>query len=164
MNFANNTITVMRNRVYGYLFHYVDGTRREAFMARMKTAIPMKMWDGDSKRWWVPDIYSPIIESIALEFGALREEDRIPIAGSKAAYCGDSSGASIEADFALIGCIPNVPMRLAEMAMMYWRANLTNISISTLALQDKEDAWGRIQAHYISEAQRPLVGPLGTAR
>jgi hypothetical protein len=159
-------IVLMENKVLGYNFRYIESSaKREAFMGALKNSIPMKMWDGGSKRWWVPDLYSPIIESIAIEHGALVQGDLIRIAGYRAKYINTGEPSpSLDSDFALLGVQPGAPYRLVEMAAAYWKVHLSAISVSILELQAKEEAWARIQAHFQAEATRPVVGPLGTAR
>lgn len=163
MNFSGAAISVMVNKMYGYNFRMIENRNaRDEFNVAMKAAIPMRMWDIGSRRWWVPDLYSPIIESIALQFGALLQSDMERIAGSRAKY--ESGPVTLDGDLALLGLMPGAPYRLIEMAYAYWKTALTPISISTLQLQAIEEAWVRIQAHYVSEAARPLLGPLGAPR
>ncbi len=164
MKFTNGVVALMQNQLLGYNFRLIeDPARRERFMAALKASVPMKMWDANSKRWWVPDIYSPIIESVALDHGALLPDDLEKVRGFRAKYLNPGE-PTLDGDFKILGLQPGVPYRIVEMAASFWLTHLTSISVSVLELQAKQDAWARIQAHFKAENARPLLGPLGEAR
>ncbi len=162
MRYGGSTVILMQNRMYGYFFRFIQRpVEREAFMQALKNAIPMKMFDAASKRWWVPDIYSSIIESIALQHGALVQSDLANIAGARVKYENTDIPFTLDGDFAILGCQPGVPLRLVEMAAAYWKVHLSQTSVSILALQEKQEAWARIQAHFEQLSRQVTTTPQG---
>ncbi len=163
----NIPVVLMENKILGYNFRYAGSDEKQSsFMAALKSSVPLKMWDPGSLRWWVPDIYSVIVESIAIEHGTLSQADLEKIRGYRAKYI-DVAGNTLDSDFILLGVVPGSPLRIAEMAAAYWKTNLNSIPCAVLEVQAKCEAWDRISAHFKAEAAKPVpqaLGPLGTAR
>lgn len=167
MKFHGSPVALMQNRMLGYNFRFIaNPATRQLFMDTLKASVPLKMWDPGCLRWWVPDIYSSIIEGIAVDHGALIASDLATIRGFRAKYI-DPGEPTLDSDFILLGVLPGTPYRIVEMAAAYWKTHLNGIPVSILELQAKEEAWSRIQQHFKQEAERPLppaLGPLGTPR
>jgi len=167
MKFNGQPVALMQNRMLGYNFRFISHQpRRDAFMLALRNSVPLKMWDPGCLRWWTPDIYSPIIESLAVDHGALMLSDLEKVRGFREKYLNPGE-PTLDSDFILLGVLPGSPYRLVEMAAAYWKTNLNSIPVSILELQAKEAAWARIQCHFQIEASKPIaqaLGPLGTPR
>ena len=154
-----NVVRLWPGKLFGYNFSYIESSiKRATFMEAIKTSIPMKMWDAGSRRWWIPDLYTPVAESIALSFGALAKEDLVPVAalhetlGPPRSSYGVQQARQLAADHTLLGVIVGSPLRLVEMAAMYWRVTLATMPIAIIDAQEKEAAWQRIQEHFKTAA------------
>ena len=153
MNFGP-AVSVWLGRLYGYNFRFIPHPgERERFMTALKSSVPLKMWDPTSKRWWVPELYAHIAESVAQEAGALLVGDLRNVRAYR------SLPAHFESDMANLGLLPSAPLRLAEMAWMYWQAALNTNSLASADLESKRDAWARIQAHFADVDAGKLTEP-----
>lgn len=141
-------VVLMDGKMFGYMFRYIpEQGKRDEFMNAIKNSIPLKMWDGATKRWWVPELYCSIVEGIALEFEALTEKDIERIAGLRAQYSPEIA-ATFDSDCQILGLQPGAPFRLIEMAAAYWKVTLHAQPEAILEMQAKEAAWERIQLHF----------------
>lgn len=136
-------VVLFQGRLFGYNLRYLPRpVEREALMESIKNNIPMKMFDRGSKRWWVPEIYSHIMEQAAIERGALLEVDLQVIREYR------NRTPEIAVDFTTLGVLPESPLRLCEMAWMYWQSVLHQDSLMLPAFNAKREAWERIKAHF----------------
>ncbi|MFZ2152036.1 MAG: hypothetical protein WAV09_02950 [Minisyncoccia bacterium] len=141
------SVVMFPGRMFGYNLRFITNPeRRAAFMQALKSSLPMKMWDGGSFVWWVPELYCAIIETLGLEHGALTQGDLERVRGQRFKY--NDPELTLAGDLKTLGLLPDAPYRLIEMAAAYWKSTLTSIPIALLDLQEKEAAWARIQEHY----------------
>lgn len=150
MNFRSSTVKIWRGNWYGYVFDWIgDPARRERFMEAFKAAVPVKSWDAQSKVWWVPDLYSHIAESVALEHGALRESALADLKRLRGGATYDSLD-DIDAAFTSLGLVndPHLPVALVKRVFTYWEQSLSNIPTQQLELDNKRAAYRCILAQY----------------
>lgn len=150
MYFRSNAVRLWRGHWYGYSFAFIQNeTSRRAFLDAFKAALPMKVWDQQSKVWWVPDLYSHIAETVAIEHGALKEsqlQDMRRIRGE--------TYESVEQDLtAALGALglnddPTLPLNLVKRVMDYWETTLGSIPTQALELEQKRLAYKRVLAQY----------------
>ena len=146
MNFGA-AVTLWRGQLFGYHLRYLPRpAERDLLMTRLREAVPMKMWDAGVKRWWVPAIYSHIFENVAVERGALFQEDLALL------HTWRNAPVTIADDLKRLGLQPEAPLRLVKLAHDYWVATLNSIPSATLELEEIRSAYGRIEAHF---AARP---------
>ena len=149
MHFHSSVVKLWPGKLFGYNFHFIPEPGRSEFMRLLKETIPMKMWDYTSKRWWIPDLYTPIAENVALQFGALTKADLVPVAALR-----DVRVPALAIDYVALGLQPGMPLRLVEMTAAFWRIELAQLPIGILEAQEKEAAWLRIKGHFEAAADR----------
>ena len=139
-------------RMFGYSFNFIQNeTSRQIFMDRFKGAVPLKMWDSGAKRWWVPELYGHIVESIAQDAGslsarALQQAATLRVSHMRAVPS-TLKNPTLEA-YTVLGLLPSVPRTLVHAAIAHWRNHFASIPLAVLEAQRVEDAYKTILADW----------------
>jgi hypothetical protein len=140
---------------FGYTFDYISNEEtRQKFHEALKASLPMSMWEPAAFRRWVPSIYAPIMESIAVEHGALQIDALKNFVGFREKY--SAGPQTLEDDFKFLGLQPNAPYRLAEMAIAFWRVHLQSNPAAVLEKERFEEVWARVEAHFKEQLTKPI--------
>jgi hypothetical protein len=141
-------------RMFGYSFNFIQNeTSRQIFMDRFKSAVPLKMWDSGAKRWWVPELYGHIVETLAQDAGALDAKALQQAAALRVQHMravpmtGPDAKPVLEA-YTVLGLLPSVPRPLVHAAIAHWRNHFSSIPLAVIEAQRAEDAYTMIQDYW----------------
>lgn len=129
-------------------------------MEAFKNAVPLCAWDVQSKLWWVPDIYSHVAEIIAIEHGALTDDQLLDVRRVRT-----TSYAKPEKDLKTaltelgLSGSADLPLALVQRAWAYWESSLNMIPTAAAALEKKRIAYEFVLKDY--EQHGTLMDVLG---
>jgi hypothetical protein len=159
VKFKSDKVKVWPGNWFGYEFAW-----NPTFQEAMKAAIPMRAWDSHSKLWWIPDIYSHIVETIAVEHRVLRDDQLVDVRqfrGAEYAKGTDSMKAAMTTLGLAYGKGIVIPLALVQRAWAYWESTMAGFPSTAADLEKKREAYAFILAEY--ERKGTLVEVLGRA-
>lgn len=143
----SSSVQLASFRLFGFSFNYLGGSEGARFLMAFREAVPMRMWDSYSRRWWVPELYTPIVQTVAGDFGALDQRGLDDLQRLRNMSPTGARAASIDAAYTTLGLHPDAPPRLVDMALAYWRSQFQQIPTAQLEADACEAAYAQIQEY-----------------
>ena len=115
----------------------------------LASAVETRAFDRQSKTWWMPRSYEPVVTALVRENKKFSFSDAeidkacVDIYRDKVLFTGGESAAS---DYAMLALHSSAPTWLLDWALAGWRNVFKHYGAPTTHLMQLEEAYGRIAA------------------